>query len=72
MNGLNRGMEGRREEAHELGDRKINITQSEIQRENRLNENELSLRVLWDKRSNICHWSPGRRERARLTKHERK
>lgn len=72
MDGLKRRMEGRGEGTHELGDRKINITQSEIQRENRLNENEPSLRDLWDKRYNICHWSPGRRERVRLTKHKQK
>lgn len=64
-------MEGR-EGTHELEDKTINITQYEIQRENKLNENELSLRNLWTKDLTLCRWSPGRRKRVRLTKYKQK
>lgn len=52
MDGLDNRIEGREEGTCELEDRTINITQSEIQRENRLDENEQRLRDLWAKRSN--------------------
>lgn len=71
-NGNNRQMQGREDGTHEQKDKTKTITQSEIQRGNRLNESEPSLRDLWGKRFNIVSLQFWKKRRVRLTKCEQK